>query len=135
MAYASDESGKWQIYVRPFPNVDGGKWPVSTGGGHSPLWSPDNRELFYRNGDEIVAVPVKTGPAFIAETPKVLFRGKYVSALALILQPWDISPDGKRFLMVKPPVSAGDASGIAGSRKINIVLNWFEELKQRVPVK
>jgi serine/threonine-protein kinase len=135
MAYSSDESGRPQIYVRPFPNVDGGKWQVSTGGGNSPLWSPNGSELFYRNGDEIVAVPVKTGSAFSAETPKILFRGKYAPALGLNRQPWDISPDGRRFLMVKPPDSAGDASGTAGPRKINIVLNWLDELKQRVPVK
>jgi serine/threonine-protein kinase len=135
MAYTSDESGQPQIYVRPFPNVDGGKWPVSTGGGNSPLWSPNGNELFYRNRDEIIAVPVRTGPVFSAETPKIIFRGNYVSARAVDRQPWDISPDGKRFLMVKPPDSAGDTSGIASPRKINILLNWFEELRQRVPVK
>ena len=80
-------------------------------------------------------MPVKTGPVFSAETPKIIFRGNFVSARAVNRQPWDISPDGKRFLMVKPPASAGDTSGIAGPRKIDIVLNWFEELRQRVPVK
>jgi len=130
MAYASDESGRMEIYVRPFPDVNGGKWPVSVNGGQEPRWSPGGRELFYRNGDEMIAVTVETTPTFKAGLPKVLFRGKYFS---LIGHNWDISPDGKRFLMIKN--IQGEPSSTASPRKINIVLNWFEELKQRVPVK
>jgi len=140
IAYTSDESGQTQIYVRPFPEVDTGHWQVSTNGGDSPLWSHDDRELFYHNGDAIMAVPVKTETTFSLETPKLLFRGTYVfpnlSAIAQsinLLYPWDISHDGKRFLMIKPPGASTSAEG--GPRKINIVLNWFEDLKQRVPVK
>ena len=135
MAYVSDESGKNEVYVRPFPEVDGGRWQISTSGGDSPLWSPGGRELFYRNGDAVMAVPVKTDPSFSLETPKTLFHGTYVSfgvqGNRTELNPWDISPDGKRFLMVKQP----DALAYGGPRKINIVVNWLEELKQRVPVK
>ncbi len=58
MAYMSDESGKSEIYVRPFPEVNQGRWQVSTGGGDTPLWSPDGRELFYRSGDAVMAVAV-----------------------------------------------------------------------------
>jgi eukaryotic-like serine/threonine-protein kinase len=137
LAYTSNESGRNEIYVRPYPDVNSGKWQVSTSGGDSPLWSRDGRELFYRNGDEIMAVPVKTDPAFSCEGPKVLFRGTYVAANftlgTLEVNPWDISPDGKRFLMMKE--SASNASAGEGPRRINIVLNWLEELKQRVPVK
>jgi serine/threonine protein kinase/Tol biopolymer transport system component len=137
MAYASNESGKYEVYVRPFPEVDsGGRWLVSTSGGDSPLWSRDGRELFYRNGDAVMAVPVKTGPSFSIETPKTLFHGTYISAgffvNTLELSPWDISLDGKRFLMMKEPRTA--ASTLGGPRKINIILNWLEELKERVPV-
>jgi serine/threonine-protein kinase len=135
LAYTSDESGKDEIYVRAFPEVDKGRWPVSTGGGANPLWSPDSRELFYRNGDAVMAVSIKTEPSFTLETPKVLFTGTYVSHSDLGTA-WDISPDGKRFLMIKPPASTAAAPTAAGPRpKINIVLNWLEELKQRVPVK
>ena len=81
MAYTSNESGQNQVYVRPFPEVEGGRWQVSTSDGDSPLWSPD----------------------------------------------------GKRFLMMKETGAPTSSDG--GPRKINIVLNWFEELKQRVPVK
>jgi eukaryotic-like serine/threonine-protein kinase len=140
MVYTSEESGQAEVYVRPFPNVDGGRWQVSTGGGNSPLWSRDGRELFYHSGDAAIAVAVKMEPAFSLETPKILFRASYVFVSSSnqflsspFFYPWDISPDGKRFLMIKPPGVA--ASAEEGPRKINIVLNWFEELKQRVPVK
>jgi serine/threonine-protein kinase len=126
MAYVSEESGKSEVYVRPFPDVNKGKWQVSTSGGRDPLWSPDGRGLFYRNGDSVMAVAVQTEPTFNPGKTEALFQGKYTSY-------WDISHDGKRFLMLKEPQST--ASGGEGPRKINIVLNWFEELKQRVPVK
>jgi serine/threonine protein kinase len=135
MVYTSNESGRNEIYVRPFPEVNKGRWQVSTSGGDSPLWSRNGRELFYLNGDAVMAVSVKTEPSFdIVGTPQVLFRGMYVSAAPDNGTPWDISPDGKRFLMIKPPASTGAAPAAAGPRRINIVLNWFEELKQRVPV-
>jgi serine/threonine-protein kinase len=137
MAYTSDESGQAEIYVRAFPDVDSGKWQVSTAGGRSPLWSPDGWELFYRNGDAIMAVSVRTEPSFSAEAPKTLFRGTYLSLsdirAPLILNSWDISPDSKGFLMIKPPIEAGSGSTSAGPSKIIVVLNWFEELKERVP--
>jgi Tol biopolymer transport system component len=134
MAYMSNESGQNQVYVRSFPEIDKSRSQVSTSGGDSPLWSPNARELFYRNGDTVMVVPFKIEPTFSPETPRVLFRGTYVSFRAVLMQvdftPWDISPDGKRFLMMK---EAGSAEG--GPQRINIVMNWFEELKQRVPVK
>jgi serine/threonine-protein kinase len=134
MVYTSDESGQNQIYVRPFPEVNSGRSQVSTGGGDSPLWSRDGREIFYRNGDAVMAVSVKTAPTISIETPKILFRGTYVSNVFRSgnydFATWDISPDGKRFLMLK---EAGSSAG-RGPRKINIVINWTEELKQRVPV-
>jgi serine/threonine protein kinase len=139
MAYESNESGKHEVYVRSFPDVNnGGRWQVSTNGGDSPLWSPDGRELFYRSGDSFMAVAVEAEPTFSPGKPKVLFKGTYVSWDAPFdFTLWDISPDGKRFLMIKPtPVSTGATPAAVSSRpKINIVLNWFEELKQRAPVK
>jgi hypothetical protein len=132
MAYMSYESGKAEVYVRSFPDVNKGKWQISANGGNSPLWSPDDRELFYRSGDAAMAVRVETEPIFKPGKPTVLFRGKYLSAPNTITG-WDISPDGKRFLMLKEP--AANAPESRNPRRINIVLNWFEELKQRVPVK
>jgi serine/threonine protein kinase len=133
MAYCSDESGQQEVYVRPFPEVNTGRLQVSVKGGECPLWSPDGRELFYQIGDAVMAVPVKTEPTFNAGKPAILFRGTYTHWSALEGHPWDIHPDGKRFLMMKEPEAVASAGG--SPRKINIVLNWFEELKQRVPVK
>jgi eukaryotic-like serine/threonine-protein kinase len=132
IAYMSAESGpnQMEVYVRPFPEVNKGKWQISSGGGESPLWSPNGRALFYRNGSAAMAVPVDTKETFSAGKPNMLFRGTYVTGYGQS-PAWDISPDGKRFLMVKEvgPTAA------EGPRKINVVLNWIDELKQRVPVK
>ena len=138
MAYTSDESGRVEIYVRPFPDVDsGGQQMVSDSGGNSPLWSPDGKELYYRNGEATLAVPVETEPTFNPGKPVTLFRGAYfsmvLSGIGIQYTPWDIHPDGNRFLMMKPAAVTGDKSESATPRKINIVLNWFEELKERVP--
>jgi len=132
MAYTSNQSGKYEIYVRPFPDVNKRRWQISTDGGDSALWSPDGREIFYRNGDEVMAVAVETEPAFKAGKPQTLFSGTYAYFNPIQCHPWDISHDGKYFLMMKElqsSASAGDTQP-----KINIVLNWFEELKERVPV-
>jgi eukaryotic-like serine/threonine-protein kinase len=136
MAYIAGEWGKLEIYVCPFPEVDKGRWQISTGGGDSPLWSPNGRELFYRNGDAVVAVPVETEPAFKPGKSRTLFRGgDYVSTSVYDGNQWDISPDGARFLMLKKVASGDKPNAAEAPRKINIVLNWTEELKQRVPVK
>jgi len=136
MAYMSNESGKNEIYVRPFPDVNKGRWQISTVGGSDPLWSPNAREIFYRNGDEVMAVAVETEPTFKAGKPETLFRGTYIPFSPLEGNPWDISLDGKRFLMLKEVASTSEPAAAAETiPKINIVLNWFEELKERVPVK
>ncbi|MBN2320154.1 MAG: protein kinase, partial [Acidobacteria bacterium] len=131
MAYVSSElMGQRDVYVRPFPEVDKGIWQISTSGGCDPLWSRDGRELFFRTGDSIIAVDVQTTePTFKAGKPKPLFRG----ANNVMGHQWDLSPDGKRFLMLKE--AAPTESAVGSRMRITIVLNWFEELKQRVPVK
>jgi serine/threonine protein kinase len=132
MAYTSDETGKNNVYVRPFPDVNKRKWKVSTDGGYNPLWSPDGRELFYHSGDAAMAVPVETEPDFKPGKPKILFRGShYCPERFSDLIFWDIDPSGKRFLILKEARQAATEA----ARKINIVVNWFEELKQRVPGK
>jgi hypothetical protein len=111
--------------------VDSGKWQVSMGGGEDPLWSPDGRELFYRNGNSVIAVDVQTEPTFKVGKPKILFQRAYFASRYHM---WDLSPDGKRFLMIKQSTITDDEPTSAIPRKINIVLNWFEELKERVPI-
>jgi eukaryotic-like serine/threonine-protein kinase len=134
IAYVSDESEQPEIYVRPFPEVDKGKWQVSIDPGLSSLWPPSGRELFYivlSNGS-IMAVDVETKPTFKAGKSKALFNLRDIGALTGAV--FDISPDGKRFLMLKRKLPGAATAASAFPRKINIVLNWFEELKQRVPV-
>ena len=131
MAYMSDESEQIEVYLRPFPDVDKGKWDVSVGGGRGPRWSPNGRELFYNGPDGLMAVSVATDPVVKLGTPKSLFSHQYWG--------WDISSDGKRFLAIKTletiAVESSEEEPAPYPRaKINIVLNWFEELKDRVPV-
>ena len=135
MAYTSNESGDLEIYVRPFPDVDKGRWQVSKDGGNSPLWSPNGNGLFYRKEDEAIAVSIETDPTFKVVKSETLFRGNYVTrGAATELISWDIHPDGKRFLMMKDSMD-GTSTGEAIRPRINIIANWFEELKERAPVK
>jgi Tol biopolymer transport system component len=127
LAYISDESGRYEIYVQPFPGP-GGKWQISTEGGREPLWNRNGRELFYRNGNMMMSVDIATHPSFVAGKPKMLFEGPYQQAPATAPN-YDVSPDGRRFLMLK----ATEQEQAAPSQ-INVVLNWFEELKRRVPI-
>jgi serine/threonine protein kinase len=137
IAYVSREAGgKAEVYVRPFPDVEKGKWRISDTGGLAPLWSKDSKKLFYRSGDAVMAVEVETDPAFKNGKPEVLFRGNYYYwALGEMVEAmWAIGPDD-RFMMVKEVKPDAKAPAAETPTKINIVLNWFEELKQRVPIK
>jgi serine/threonine-protein kinase len=126
LVYISNESGRNEVYVQPYPGP-GGKWQISTEGGTEPVWNPSGRELFYRSGDKMMAVDITTQPGFAAGKPRTLFEGQYVPT-PLTAPYYDISPDGQRFLMLKPVEHAETAP-----TQINVVLNWFEELKQKVP--
>jgi len=126
LAYVSDETGRDEVYVRPFPGP-GGKWQISTDGGTEPVWARSGRELFYRNSDKMMAATVATKPAFAAAKPKLLFEGQYETASYRFLPNYDVSSDGQRFLMIKTSEQG------SASTQINIVLNWLEDLKRRVP--
>jgi len=134
IACLSVESGRGEIYVRPFPEVSKGKWQISDGGAEFARWSPDGRELFYNTRDAIMAVSVETEPTFKLGKTRVLFRGAFVTGYGTTPS-WDISRDGKRLLIIKPTASTGAAPTAASPRKIVVVLNWIEELKQRLPGK
>jgi serine/threonine protein kinase len=126
LAYISDESGRYEIYVKPYPGP-GGKWQISTEGGTEPTWNTNGRELFYRSGDKMMAVDIATQTDFVAGKPRVLFERRYVPTPGTNSN-YDVSPDGQRFLMLKPSETTE-----APPTQINVVLNWFEELKQKVP--
>jgi eukaryotic-like serine/threonine-protein kinase len=121
LAYVSDESGRNEVYVQPYPGP-GGKWQISTEGGTEPVWAR-NGQLFYRNGDKMMAVGTTTKANFSADTPKVVFEGHY--ATYNTMPAYDVSPDGQRFLLAK--------TAEQGPQEISVVLNWTEELKQKAP--
>ena len=129
LAYESNQSGQYEVWVRPFPSVEDGEYQVSSGGGMWPLWNPeDGHELFYVGPQGMMAVAVDTDPTFSNGTPEVLFdTAGYGTPLTVgDNRRVDISPDGKRFLMFK--ATAG------GGPEITVILNWAEELKRLVPV-
>jgi serine/threonine-protein kinase len=129
LAYVSDESGRPEIYVQPFPGP-GGKWQVSTDGGTEPAWNPNGRELFYRSGKNMIAVETTSTPSFSAGKPHVLFEGDYLSASYPQLgSDYDVSSDGQKFLMVK------ETARSASVQQINVMLNWLDQVTRRVPTK
>ncbi|MFQ5616168.1 MAG: protein kinase, partial [Anaerolineales bacterium] len=123
VAYQSDESGRYEVYVRPF-HGRGAKQQVSMEGGTEPLWAPRGRELFYRNGDKMMVVEVQTESDFTATKPKLLFEGRYLTNR--IMANYDIPGDSQRFLMIRNDQEAAPT-------QLRIVLNWFDELKRLVP--
>jgi Tol biopolymer transport system component len=132
IAYQSNESGQEEIYVRPFPDVDRGRWTISTGGGTRPLWARTGRELFYLDGNNLLtAVSVQAGATFSASTPVRLFNTRYFSGFggagqSVAGRTYDISPDGTRFLMIKDSLPADQLQ-----TSMVVVINWVEELKAR----
>jgi serine/threonine protein kinase/Tol biopolymer transport system component len=126
LSYISNESGRYEVYVQPYPGP-GRKLQISTEGGTEPVWNRNGRELFYRNGDKMMAVDIGTQSGFAAGKPRMLFEGRYERSPATSPN-YDVSPDGQRFLMLK-----ADEKEVAAPTQINVVLNWFEELKRRVP--
>ena len=128
IAYTSDESGRNEVYVRPYPGP-GGRTIVSTDGGAEPLWARTGRELFYREGDKVLVVDVQTEPEFTLGTPKLLFQGNYdQGGVHDPARNYDVSADGQRFLMLKP--TSVQSQPIT---RLHVVTNWFAELKAKVP--
>ena len=128
IAYESTETGVDEIYVRPFPEADGGKWQVSTEGGINPIWAHDEEELFFIDGDgNMVAATVNTGETFIVGQRRTLF-----SAISLALyaqqnyRSWDITSDDDTFVMIQPFGAAGAEAG-----RLIVIQNFVSELENR----
>ena len=121
VAYSADESRRWEVYVEPYPGP-GPKTMISTEGGRQPVWSQDGKELFYRSGDKMIAATIETEPEFRVTNFEELFERRYLIGTA---HNYDVAPDG-RFLMIQEPQEPTPLG-------INIVTNWFEELKRLVP--
>jgi len=124
LSYSSDESGRDEVYVQPFPEVNR-RWLVSTNGGREALWSRDGKTIFYREDDKMMSVAVETAPDFSAASPKVLFENPaYHRNFTSGEFNYDVAPDG-RFLMIRREDALVDLH-------VNVVLNWTEELKRLV---
>ena len=130
LAYQSNEDGQMQVYVRPFPNVNDGIWPISTNGGRVPVWARNGKELFYAELDgTIMAVPVRTAPTFTAGNATKLFRWPTLD-LPSPARNYDVTRDGQRFVMIKEPDGTGSDSARAPASTIVMVVNWIETLKE-----
>ena len=124
LAYSSNETGQPEVYVVPFPNAGDAKWPISANGGNEPVWSHSGRELFYRNeAGELVAVQVETEATFTPGQSEVLFPAAEFRSFPIHAQ-YDVTPDDERFIMIRNV--RGDQSG-----ELTVVVNWFEELRER----
>jgi eukaryotic-like serine/threonine-protein kinase len=123
MTYVSNESGQNEIYLRPYPGPER-RWQISSQGGTQPLWNPNGVEVFYRNGDKMMAVGLSTAPDVKLSTPRVLFEGHYAFGSGITIANYDVTRDGQRFIMVKDE---------AGAARLNVVLNWFDDLAHVAP--
>ena len=132
IAYESDETGQFEIYVRPFPDTDAGRWEVSSNGGVMAVWNPAGPELFFRGSDGLMALAFETEPTFRPGAVTRLFDltpysfGGTNRRLA-------VDPDGQRFLLLKL-ATAQTGTDEATTPEITVVLNWDQELLERVPV-
>jgi eukaryotic-like serine/threonine-protein kinase len=129
IAYASDETGQFEIYVRPYAAPDSGRWKVSINGGRAPLWSRDGRELFYRDfGGALLSVPVAAGRVFVPGPAMTIIppSRRYAGfGSAVGARSYDVSPDGSRFLMIKNLDGSAQPSFV-------VVQNWLAEVADRL---
>ncbi|MFQ5641579.1 MAG: hypothetical protein ACE5IR_26695 [bacterium] len=123
LAYVSDESGRKEVYVQPYPALDK-RWLISNDGGNEPTWRGDGKELFYRNGYKMMAVSIQAEPEFRAGTPQLLFEAEY-DLHRYDDRNYDVTRDGQRFAMVQ-------SEGTSEAAQIHVVVNWFEELKKKM---
>lgn len=129
LAYVSNEQGVNEVFVRPFPDVNGGKWQVSSGGGSAPLWAHNGRELFYVAKGKMQVVRIHPGPPFSAEPPRVLFTiPEGLRAGSPVAGTFAITPDDRRFLMVRD----NKWEDMAGTPTLVVVQNFFDELRAKL---
>src|SRR5262249_3338708 len=135
VAYVSNKSGQNDIYARPYPGP-GPEATISVGGGQEPVWAPSGRELFYRHDGKLLAVPIQeSGTTLTVGAPKKVFDDPYrldSGGGQGGVANYDISPDGQRFVMVEERRASTAATQPV---QLRVVLNWQEELKQRVPTR
>ena len=133
LSYQSNDSGRAEVWVRAYPDVNAGRWQVSTEGGTQPLWGPGGRELFFRNATgAVMRVAVERGQGWTAAAPtKLIDRQYFVGGGEAFGRTYDIVPDGRRFLLIKDdPVAPSNTT-----LSIIVVENWFDELQRMLPTK
>ena len=129
LAYVSNEQGENEVFVRPFPDVSGGKWQVSTGGGSAPVWAHNGRELFYVSRGRMSVVTIHPGPPFSADPPRALFAiPDRVRTGSLARGTFALTPDDRRFLMVRE----NSWGQMAGTPTPVLVENFFSELRAKM---
>jgi serine/threonine-protein kinase len=130
LVYQSDDSGRNEIFVRPYPEVEAGRWQISTGGGTHPAWSPAGGEIFFQalgGKFTLMSVPFTDAGNFEAGTPREVFSGPYYSGIG---RSYDVSPDGRQFVVLRDRAAAGDGGPPA---RVAVVLNWTDELDRLLP--
>jgi serine/threonine-protein kinase len=137
IAYVSNEPGSNDVYVRPFPGgapSGSGKWQISTGGGRYPMWSRDGRELFYETPDNRIMAATYTakGDSFAADKPRLWSNTQIMDLFSTGIWNLDLFPDGKRFAVIPRPDATAEQKG---SVHVTVLLNFFDELRRRVPVR
>jgi Tol biopolymer transport system component len=125
LIYISNESGRNEVYLRPFPGPER-KWQVSTEGGTQAIWNPNGKEIFYRNGDKMIAVAMSAAPDVALSPPRLLFEQRFAFGAGITIANYDVSRDGQQFIMVKDESTAG---------RLNVVLNWFSDLERLAPAR
>jgi serine/threonine-protein kinase len=129
LAYASNESGRREVWVRSFPGP-GGRWQISKAGGQEPIWSNDGKQLFYRQGYQVWVADVRTERGLLADKPRLLFEKQGFGVGGNPTRNWDLWPDGHGFLMVKTEETKPQPA-----TEIILVQNWIEELKRLIPTR
>jgi serine/threonine-protein kinase len=132
LAYQSNESKSYEVYVQPFP-ATGAKFQITRSGSHHPLWSPNGKELYYVYNQQLFSVSLQTQSGFAFSTPMALPVKGFIQPAGH--RQFDITPDGKQFVVIFPPGQAQASNEPRQAPQIQVVLNWFTELQQRVPVK
>ncbi len=127
LAYEADNSGRFEIWVRPYPVTGTTQWQVTTGGGTRPLWMPRGQELVYvAPSGAVMSLAVPSGSSWGATTPKLLVKDGYNTNPLDPIRTYDVSPDGQRFLLIEQGRSAPQTAAASGG--LVVVLNWAEEL-------
>jgi len=123
IAYTTDEPGDYHVFVQSFPEASERMQVSISPGSEEPVWSPDGRVIYYRNGQRWMAVDVSTSPRLSVGQPRVIFEGDYIN---LNYRSYDVAPDGSGFVLVAGPAEESQS-------RLQLVQGWFNELDALVP--